>query len=48
MQIIKSIKKVRDFIKQQRKLNKTIGFVPTMGYLRDGHLSLLKAAKKDK
>jgi pantoate--beta-alanine ligase len=44
MQIFTEASKIRDFIRQAKKSGQTVGFVPTMGALHDGHLSLIQKA----
>jgi len=46
MQIIETIAELKSIIKDFKNNKKTIGFVPTMGYLHEGHLSLLQKAKE--
>ncbi|MEO0185718.1 MAG: pantoate--beta-alanine ligase [candidate division WOR-3 bacterium] len=46
MKIVKKIAELQRSIRPIKKKGKTIGFVPTMGYLHEGHLSLIKIAHK--
>ena len=46
MDIIKTIEDMQRWSHEQRAVGKTIAFVPTMGALHEGHLSLLREGKK--
>ena len=46
MQILRSIAEMQRTAEALRQEGKTIGFVPTMGYLHEGHLSLLRRARE--
>ncbi len=46
MKIIRTVKEMQQFALQSKNEGKTIGFVPTMGYLHEGHQSLMQEARK--
>ncbi len=47
MRLVETISDMKAIIRSNKSIGKTIGFVPTMGYLHEGHLSLVKRSVHD-
>jgi pantoate--beta-alanine ligase len=47
METLTSVLEMKHWSRSRRKEGKTIGFVPTMGYLHEGHLSLMRRGRSE-
>ena len=47
MQIVTCVAELKTIIRSARAAGKTIGVVPTMGYLHEGHLTLMRKARAE-
>lgn len=45
MKIVNRVDELRNMIKETKRQGKTVGLVPTMGFLHEGHLTLMRTAK---
>lgn len=46
MQTVTRVSEIRPVIRQWKRQGRTVGFVPTMGNLHDGHLRLIQSARQ--
>jgi len=47
MQVFDRIINMKKYVAEQKKQGKTVGFVPTMGFLHEGHASLIKKSASE-
>ncbi len=47
MYVVKTVKEAKEITRKWKSEGMTVGLVPTMGYLHDGHLSLIKRSVAD-
>src|SRR5690606_33722715 len=45
MRVVTTIKEMREIIREKKAEQVSIGFVPTVGYLHDGHIALIRRAR---